>query len=145
MTETKFLGIRLRAFAQATEVEDRVLKAMKFASGSDTISVTSTEGHFGNSLTVFEVELTKSGDMKRFLARMREARIPEKLAGQEDERTDEDCAFHFRLDKQKVYLEELTLATGKDVIDVRLKIGTYPARRESAVKAISDWLMEHAE
>jgi hypothetical protein len=111
-----------------------------FASGSEGISVTRTEGHFGNPISIFEVELTRSSDMKRFLARMREAGIADSLAGQEDARTDEDSTFHFRLDKQKAYTGELVLATGKDVIDVRMKVGVYPARREDAVRILSEWL-----
>ncbi|MFO7618409.1 MAG: RNA-binding domain-containing protein, partial [Thermoplasmata archaeon] len=99
-----------------------------------------TTGHFGNSISVFEVELTKSGDMKKFLNSIRDSGILKPLAGQEDARTDEDCAFHFRLDKQKAYNEELALAWNRDVIDVRLKVATYPARREDAVAALSAWL-----
>ena len=114
---------------------------MVFASGTEDISVTRTEGHFGNPISIFEVELTRSSDMKRFLARMRETGIADSLAGQEDARTDEDSTFHFRLDKQKAYREELALAEGKDVIDVRLKVATYPARRESAVRMLADWFM----
>ncbi len=145
MKAIKFLGIRLRAFAQTTEIEDRVMKAMEFASGAGAVTTTRTTGHFGNQITIFEAELEKSGDMKRFLGRMAEAGILSQLAGQEGARTDEDCAFHFRLDKQKAYLEELALATGKDVIDVRLKVATYPARRESAVQCLSDWLSGQAK
>jgi hypothetical protein len=138
----KFLGIRLRAFAQSTEVEERVLRAMQFASGIGEIPLTRTEGHFGNPITILELEMTKSGQMNRFLERMRASGILAQLAGQEEARTDESCNFHFRLDKQKAYLEELALATGKDVIDVRLKVAVYPAKRESAVQILKDWLSE---
>ncbi|MFO7618405.1 MAG: RNA-binding domain-containing protein [Thermoplasmata archaeon] len=140
--EIKFLSIRLRAFAQATEVEERVLEAMAFASGTRDMTITRTAGHFGNSITVIEAELTKSGDMKRFLNRIRESGILKQFAGQEDARISEDRAFHFRLDKQKVFNEELALARNRDVIDVRLKIGVYPARRGDAVKKLSEWIAE---
>ncbi|MBU4032061.1 MAG: hypothetical protein KKH41_06100 [Candidatus Thermoplasmatota archaeon] len=142
MSEIKFLSIRFRAFAQATEIEERVLAAMKFASGTEEVNVTATTGHFGNPITVFETELLKAGQIKNFLGRLAEAHIPENLIGQEEERVDEECAFHFRLDKQKAYLEELALASGRDVIDVRLKVGVYPARREAAVAAIKEWLAD---
>lgn len=144
MAGIKFLGIRLRAFSQATEVEERVLKAMQFASGIEEIAITRTEGHFGNPISVFEIEMAKSGQMNRFLERLRASGILTSLEGQVDARTDDGCAFHFRLDKQKAYLEELALATGKDVIDVRMKVAAYPAKRESAVQNLKDWLSEQA-
>jgi len=138
----RFLGIRIRAFAQATEVEERVLRAVEFACGTGEVEVARTTGHFGNPMAVFDVELKKAADVKPFIGRMRDAGILAGLAGQEDARTDEDCVFHFRLDKQKAYTGELALATGKDVIDVRMKVGVYPARREDAVRILSEWLAD---
>ena len=136
----RFLIIRLRAFAHHTEVEGRVLKAMTFASGTEDVAVTRTQGHFGNPIIVLDAELKKAGDMKRFLNRVRDTVILKGLAGQEDRRTDDDCIFHLRLDKQKAYQGELALATGRDVIDVRIKVGVYPARRGDAVRAVADWI-----
>ena len=117
---------------------------MVFASGTDEVNTTTTIGHFGNSITVFEAKLTKASDMKKFLGLMRNSGILGELAGQEDARTDDACTFHFRLDKQKSHLGELALAADRDVIDVRLKVGVYPAKRESAVAALKGWLTESA-
>jgi RNA binding exosome subunit len=138
--ELKFLNVRLRAMAQATEVEDRVLKAVAFASGTDEITVSRAEGHFGNPIMIFEAELKKKSEITKFIGLMSGAGILQALRDESDARTDQDCAFHFRLDKQNAYLGELALAEGKDVIDVRMKIGVYPARRAEAVRAVSEWL-----
>ena len=136
----RFLSIRFRAIAQATEVEERVLKAIEFASGSKNVAVTHTTGHFGTSILIMEVEILKNREIRQFIERLDTAGILSQIAGQADARTDEDCVFHIRLDKQKAFQEELELAADKDVIDVRLKVGVYPASREGAVRVISEWL-----
>ena len=140
--DIRFLSVRLRAIAQATEVGDRVLKAMVFASGTEAVTVTETEGHFGTPLILFEVQMKKIGEIRSFADNLRNNGILVSLQNEADARTDEGCAFHFRLDKQKAYLGELELARGRDAIDVRMKVGVYPAKREEAVRLLSEWMAE---
>lgn len=138
--EGRFLAAHLRAFAGATEVEERVLAAVRFASGAEDVSITRTTGHFGNPIIIFEAEHKKARDIRRFLEHLDNSGIRAALAGQAEARVDGERVFHFRLDKQQAYLGKLVLATGRDVIDVHLKVGAYPATREAAVRAVSEWL-----
>lgn len=138
--EPKILGVHLRAIAQSTELEERVLQAVALASGTQNISVSKAEGHFGTPIMIFEAELRKRADISRFVGLMSEAGVLQALAGQAEARTDSDCTFHFRLDKQEAFLGKLALAAGKDVIDVSVKIGTYPAKPEAAARAVAEWL-----
>lgn len=141
-SEIKFLSIRLRAIAQATEVEERVLRAMIFAAGTEAITVTKTEGHFGTPIVIFEAELKKTAEIRRFNESLAKAGILSQLRTEADQRTDEGCAFHFRLGKQDAFLGTLALASDHDVIDVRMKIGVYPAKREEAVRLLTEWMAE---
>ena len=136
-----FLNIRLRAIAQATELEERVETAMLYVSGLEEVSSSRIEGHFGNPLTIFEVELCKTRDMKKFLQILKDAGMLVKLMEDIEPRLDDDCVFHFRLDKQKAYAEEIELADSKDIIDVNMKVAAYPARREIALDALLDWFI----
>ncbi len=136
-----FLNIRLRAIAQATEVEERVEAAMLFVSGLEEVPASRIEGHFGNPLTIFEVEMSKTRDMKKFLQIMKDAGMLALLMEEIEPRLDENCVFHFRLDKQKAYAEELALADSKDIIDVSMKVAAYPARRENALETVLDWFI----
>ena len=145
VTDIRFLNIKLRAIAQATEVQDRVLKAMVFASCIEAVIITKMQGHFGNPIIVFEAELKKTADIRRFIDSFAQTAIFSELADQVDARTDESCVFHFRLDKQKSYLGELALATDHDVIDVKMKVAVYPARREDAVSQVSSWLASFSQ
>ena len=134
-----FLKIHLRAMAQATEAEERVGQAMFFTTELEDIQATQTKGHFGNPITIFEVELSKTRDMISFLKKLDEAGILAQIIEQVEQRLDEDCVLHFRLDKQKAYAEELALADSRDIIDVSMKVAAYPARREIALEAVLNW------
>ena len=137
-----FLNIRLRAIAQATEVEERVEAAMLFVSGMEEVPASRIEGHFGNSITIFEIELSRARDMKKFLQILKDAGLLAPLIEKIEQRLDDNCVFHFRLDKQKAYAEELAIANSKDIIDVNMKVAAYPARREIALEAVLDWFKE---
>jgi RNA binding exosome subunit len=134
--------ITLRAIAQATENEERVEKALLFAGGTEEVEKTRVEGHFGNRMVLMSVEVAKKKDIGSFMKRIGEQRIAEVLIGQLEERVDDECVLHFRLDKQKAYGEVLALAENKDVIDVCIKIGAYPAKKERAIAAIKENLQD---
>ena len=136
-----FLNIRLRAIAQATEIEERVEAAMLFVSGLEEVPFITAEGHFGNPITIFEVEITKNRDMKKFLLILKDAGMLVELMKKIEPRLDENCVFHFRLDKQKAYAEKLELASSKDIIDVSMKVAAYPAKREIALDALMEWFL----
>ena len=136
-----FLNIRLRAIAQATEAEERVEAAMLYVSGLEEVPASRIEGHFGNPLTIFEVELSKTGAMKKFLEQLKDSGILVQIIEQIEKRMDENCVIHLRLDKQKAYANELVFANSKDIIDINMKAAAYPARREIALEAVLDWFI----
>jgi RNA binding exosome subunit len=123
-----------RAIAQATEDEVRVENALKFAAGAGEVNKTHIAGHFGNRMTIMSMEMRIKKDIKDFIMRLKDAGILRSLVDEVEERIDEECVLHFRLDKQKAYEEMLELAHSNDVIDCGIKIAAYPARRENAVK-----------
>ena len=136
------LNVSFRTIAQATEDEERVRNALKFVSGLDEIEETKIDGHFGNTLIIMAAHLEKKKQVRDFLARLNEFGIIRVLVDEVEERTDEECVFRFRLDKQKAYEEILELATGKDVIDCAVKAAAYPARKENAVASVQSAFQE---
>lgn len=130
------LNVDFRAIAQATEDEESVENALKFVAGAGDVNKAQTKGHFGNRMVIMSIEIRKKKQIKNFILRLKGACILESLVDQVEERIDEECVFHFRLDKQKAYEEVLELANGKDVIDCGMKIASYPARRENAIRIV---------
>lgn len=106
----------------------------------DRISSLTAEGHFGNEIKILEASLRKK-EGQAFFQILREhlssddqlrlrREIPERLEG--------DSHFHLRLDKQAAYKGLLRLTDSRDALDVCALIKTYPARRESALKILSE-------
>ena len=128
------LSINLRAITQATEDKVKVRAALKFVADSDRLDESNISGHFGNKMTLMVAGIERKSEIKVFLLRINEAGILKTLAEEVEQRIDDECVFHFRLDKQNAYMEKLKLAEGKDVIDCRMKIAAYPAKKKNAVR-----------
>ena len=134
--------VSFRAFVAATEDEGRVREALGIFVPLNRISATSASGHFGNEILILEANLRKKESQAFFQilkeqlpagerARLRKE-IPERLEG--------ESHFHLRLDKQAAYKGMLRLTESSDALDVSALIKTYPARREEALRILSELL-----
>ena len=130
------LYVDFRAIAHATEDDELVHQALVFAAGGGLVDKNRTKGHFGNPMTIMSIKITNNKQIRDFIHRLKDAGIIRTLIEEVEQRVDDECVFHFRLDKQKAFEEVLVLATGKDVIDCGMKIAAYPAKREDAVKVM---------
>ncbi len=128
--------IRLRAIAQATEDIDSVKAALSLFSFDNGIETLTTEGHYGNPITILQAQL-KGRDCDRFIdiikSKLSGAEL-EKLKKELGERIDDDCYLHIRLDKQAAYKGTVQLAATVDTIAAEIKIKAYPAKREKAIE-----------
>jgi hypothetical protein len=83
-----------------------------------------------------EVEIKKSGEIRRFWRYFLQQlgdQVKELLETIED-RIDDQNVLHIRIDKQKAYLGEIELSHGGDPIAVKVKLVTFPARRDAIVE-----------
>jgi RNA binding exosome subunit len=132
--------VSFRAFVAATEDEARVREALGVFVSPDSISATVAQGHFGNEIKILEASLRKK-EATAFFPILREQLSPSELLRLRREipaRLQGDSHFHLRLDKQAAYKGLLRLTDSKDAIDVTLLVKTYPARREAALKILSE-------
>jgi len=134
--------VSFRAFVAATEDEGRVREALSTFVPMDRILVTSAQGHFGNEIKILEASL-KRKESQVFFRILRE-RLPKKdlsrLRREMPARLEGDSHFHLRLDKQAAYEGIIRLTESKDAFDVSAIIKTYPARRDKALRIISEFL-----
>ncbi len=140
-------SINFRTYCHATESPEKVKHALGFLCGINDLdkpvekktykfTTSKTSGHFGNPIVTYEIKLTKSKDIKQFWTRLNQQN-PElvvKLGQELSARTDDDCIFHIRFDKQKAFQEQYELTVHGDCIVVKAKIRAYPAKRELAIK-----------
>lgn len=132
--------VSFRAFVAATEDEGRVREALSIFVPLDRISSLIAEGHFGNEIKILEASLRKK-EGQAFFQILREQLSPDdqlRLRREMPDRLEGDSHFHLRLDKQAAYKGLLRLTDSKDAIDVCALVKTYPARRESALKILSE-------
>lgn len=135
-----FLRVHFRTFVHATESEDKVREALAHVAGDAEIEAARTEGHFGNPIIILEADITRKREIKDFFTSLKGTSIIEKLLEEMDDRMDEHCNLHFRVDKDMALEKQITLARGKNVIDISLKTAAYPANRENALVAARDFL-----
>jgi len=132
--------ISFRAFVAATEDEGRVREALAVFVPLDRITAVTAEGHFGNEIKILEAVLRRR-EVAAFLQILREqlsAEDLERLRREIPDRLEGESHFHLRLDKQAAYKGQVRLTNSKDALDISILVRTYPARRESALKILSE-------
>jgi RNA-binding protein len=133
------LNMHFRVFCHATEDETKVVQALKFASGAEDITREVTEGYHGNPIVKLEVFIKEKRRARDFFSRLDEGMIHELVVTLE-KRVDDDCNLYLRLDKQEAYIGNLKMTTSDDAIAVRAKIESYPKKRETAMKSVTEFL-----
>jgi len=130
-----------RAFCHSTEDLEKVKRAMTNVLGDVELKVTSTEGHHGNSILLLAATVKDMDDIAKFFSRLgpngRDT-ILETL----ESRLDDSCNLFVRLDKQAALREDARLASGDDVISIRIHVNAFPARREIARETVVQFLTE---
>jgi RNA binding exosome subunit len=139
MLQMTFHNLNFRAFIHATEDDGKVVRAVAFASGSDDIKRTKSSGYHGNPITILQTMIKSKTGIDLFFKRLGAQNI-EALLGTLDKRIDDDCTFFLRLDKQEGLAERMVISEKDDVIALRGKIKAYPCNRETAFKAVNDYL-----
>lgn len=138
-----FHEIRMEAFVQATEDEEKVLGALVSLSGEiepGGIERMETEGVHSNPIIVLRLRVRKEREIREILERWKGMKFWKESFSDVDDRLDEELVFHVRVDKSSCLEGEPSLWKGGEAIDIRLKIAAYPASRDRARST----LMEHA-
>ncbi len=128
-------NILLRTFAHATEDISRVKSSLKlFLPEGCEIKTAMTKGHFGNPITVLEANLDPKCS-QFFLAVLRNLPKTELLQLKDElkRHIDDDCNFYIRFGKQAAYGGDVRLAQTDDSVVAKMRIISYPARRENAI------------
>ncbi len=133
----KIEWIKVSAVVHSTEDREKVGEAIATLFPFEfEILVSKAKGHYGNPMEYLEVEIKRSGEIKKFWRNLIDLLGEQKelLVESIEERIDGQNVLHIRIDKQKAYLGEVRLAEGGDTIAVKVKLVTYPAKREAIVE-----------
>lgn len=133
----KIEWIKVSAVVHSTEDREKVGEAISTLFPFEfEILVSRAKGHYGNPMEYLEVEIKKSEEIKKFwqnFVKLLGNQISEILKNIED-RIDSQNVLHIKVDKQKAYLGEVELTYGGDSIAVKVKLVTFPAKRDAIVE-----------
>ncbi|MFQ5552342.1 MAG: RNA-binding domain-containing protein [Thermoplasmata archaeon] len=139
MTEA-FRRLHFRVHAHATEEEERVRQAFAFVSGVEEPSVQRAEGHHGNPISILTITVSRSPEIRAFWARVKAEDQLRVLLGELESRLDGTGQLFLRFDKQEAYRGRMKLVRHDDVVSVKGKVVSYPARRERALEVARTYL-----
>ena len=138
----EFHYVDLRAFCYATEEEDRVESALRHYLPEDyPVERSVSEGHHGDEIVVLSARVDNADDVRHVMSRVLEAGERDRIMDEIEDRVDDDCSFHIRLDKQDASSGVSALGDG---LHLRAKVEAYPAKREKAVEAVRRSLSEES-
>jgi len=141
--KAKIDRILVSAVVYSTEDRDKVGEAIATLFPFEfEILRSKAKGHYGNPLEFLEVEIKKKKEIEMFWKNLIELLKNQKdfLLNTIEDRLDEQNVLHLRIDKQKAYLGDVELVDSGDAIVVKVKIVTYPAKRENVIRAIRNML-----
>jgi len=139
----EFHYVDLRAFCYATEDEESVETALRQYLPDDyPVERETSEGHHGDEIVVLSARVENADDVRHVMDHVLDAGERESIVDEIEERVDDGCAFHLRLDKQEAFGGESSLGDG---IHLRAKVEAYPAKREKAVEAVRRSLSDETD
>ena len=136
-----FHWIRVKAICYATEDEDIICDTVSQLAGTEELDIDISEGLHNNPLTVVDANLTKNKEYATLFGNLGEG-VLRGILEDIDARVDDDCVFYVRLDKQKAVCGEYAITHGGDVISITAKIMAHPAKKEVALKVITDYITQ---
>ena len=137
--QATFHWLRIETFCYATEKEDLVSDTFRQIAGTDEFQIDISESEHGNQMLILQHMITKQRDMDALFLRLGKDLMQNFLDDMEN-RIDDDCVFYTRLDKQKAVQGEYAVAHHGDVISITEKVASNPARKEVAMRNMTDFL-----
>lgn len=139
-----FSSLHARAFSHETEDIEKVELAIRNVLDVERVSMHRTEGVHGNAIFVLEASTDDPKCIDGFLRRLTKDDL-RAIIGTAVDRVDEDCNMFIRLDKQDAFRGNARLALHDDVISLRMRIRSFPAKRERATSLAVEHLTRLAE
>ena len=137
--QVTFHWVRVQTFCYATEKRELLEETMTELLGTDEFQEYISLGEHGNIMTILETRLTKQREFNSLFKKLG-PEICQWILDDIDNRIDEDCVFYMRLDKQKAVQGIYEVAHHGDVVAITGKVQSHPARKDVAVRVMSDFL-----
>ena len=126
--------IQIETFSHATEDIEKVKSLLsKFFSFDISFNENKTYGHFGNEITIINVELSKNKEIKDFVSNFLTIVDKSYILETLEKRLDEDGILFIRMGKERVFNDDFTIDDNGDIL-LSMKFVTYPKSREKVIE-----------
>jgi len=126
--------IRIETFSHATEDIEKVKSLLsKFFSFDITFNENRTYGHFGNEITIINIELIRNKEIKVFVSDFLKIVDKNYISQSFERRLDEDGILFIRMNKERIYNDDFTIDDNGDIL-ISMKFVTYPKSREKVIE-----------
>ena len=134
-------NIRYRVFIYENENKDEILEALLNILPTAVPEIEEAEGLLEEKMLLLSGTVSKKRETKEFLNNLTHS-IGEdqliKLYNDLDRKMDEKGNLFLRLYKEKAAEEEWEILDGGESIHLKIKIAAYPAKKDVAIKKISE-------
>ena len=134
-------NIRYRVFIYENEDKDEILEALLNVLPTAEPEVEEAKGLLEEKMLILTGKIKKKRETKEFLNTLIDSIGKDqliKLYNDLDRKMDEKGNLFLRLSKEKALDEEWEILDGGDSIHLKIKIAAYPAKKEVAIKKISE-------
>jgi len=139
--QVTFHWVRVQTFCYATERQDLIEDTLKELLGDIEFEEEITESEHGNTMMILETRITKQREFTELFSKLSDE-VLDYILEDIDNRVDEDDMFYLRLDKQKAVQGVYEIAHHGDVISIFGKIQAHPAKKDVAMRVLSDFVKD---
>lgn len=134
----KFHELSIETFVQATEDEAKVMTSIFNLLGREIgdIERSETQGVHHNPITVVTVRVKREREIEKILSFWKDLHFWSEALKEPEMRMDEGLIFHVRVEKDSAFYQDPVLWKKGESIQIRLKVASYPASFEKAMKVI---------
>ena len=134
-------NIRYRVFIYENEDKDEILEALLNILPTAVPEIEEAEGLLEEKMLILSGTVSKKRETKEFLNNLTHSIGEDQLImlyNDLDRKMDEKGNLFLRLSKEKAAEEEWEILDGGDSIHLKIKIAAYPAKKDVAIKKISE-------
>jgi len=137
-------NIRYRLFVYEDENEDELIGALKNILPTVKIEREMAEGMVGDEITILSGKIDKKKETKEFLNNLlsMDKLSLGKLVNDLQKKIDKNGNLFLRFSKTSACEEKWEICDSGDSIHLKIKIMAYPARKDVAIKLLSEALNE---
>jgi len=139
--QVTFHWVRVQTFCYATERQDLIEDTLKELLGDIEFEEEITESEHGNTMMILETRITKQREFTELFSKLSDE-VLDHILEDIDNRVDDDDMFYLRLDKQKAVQGVYEIAHHGDVISIFGKVQAHPAKKDVAMRVLSDFIKD---